>query len=268
MALPGMAKELRMGAKERRKERLEELLQPQGYVSILEALGYAKQQRRDDTNLRRYLAKRQAQRIRQIRQMEVRCIREKIEKLIKVLRPYYLHGEAFPMEDDVEPIAEAVRFRVGKFLKTSYLEMSARKQEDRDVIDGFFVEFSEKVGRWIRELMRSHGLLETILEKESVSSSSVNTSEFEVQHLAEESDVLKRISSVTFEKDASENQPSSDIMSVIGDNEATENNTRSNGTEYEDGEATMVQDTQLDETEMNDIEGENMDEDQEQILVP
>uniref|UniRef100_A0AAG5D504 Uncharacterized protein n=1 Tax=Anopheles atroparvus TaxID=41427 RepID=A0AAG5D504_ANOAO len=142
------------------RQQLETLLEPQPFVTIQESIAYAKQQRRDDAMWRRHRTKQKRKLLRQIYRMELSLLRVTMQRLAESLRDYYLHGATVPLEDEAQRIAKAVHCCVCHFIgiPASNDTTDHGCNHGRDVMEQFYMEFSEKVGHWMWRLMAQTGV--------------------------------------------------------------------------------------------------------------
>uniref|UniRef100_A0A182S6S6 Uncharacterized protein n=1 Tax=Anopheles maculatus TaxID=74869 RepID=A0A182S6S6_9DIPT len=170
----------------KQKQHLQSLLEPKPFVTIMESIGYAKQQRSDDAMWRRHFTKQERKLLHKIHYWEIQILRETMETLSKKLREFYLSEVPISLTEEAERISRVVLRCICRFLDiiipAGNNESTAK---EHDVIDDFYVEFSQKVGIWIWKMMEQTGLTfdkqkSFSYVRKSESFVSVNSSVFEL----------------------------------------------------------------------------------------
>ncbi|XP_035910212.1 uncharacterized protein LOC118511358 [Anopheles stephensi] len=142
-------------------QHLRSRLEPKPFVTIEESIGYARQQRSDDAMWRRHMARQERKLLHKIHHWEIEILRHTMETLAKRLREFYLSpADPVPLTEEAERISREVLGCICRFLDVP-MPAGSRKDSDAtdsDVIDDFFVEFSQKVGHWVWRMMQQTGL--------------------------------------------------------------------------------------------------------------
>uniref|UniRef100_A0A182JP56 Uncharacterized protein n=1 Tax=Anopheles christyi TaxID=43041 RepID=A0A182JP56_9DIPT len=181
----------------KQKQHLESLLEPKPFVSIQESIGYAKQQRSDETMWRRHRAKQERKLLHNMHSWEIILLQQTMHKLSKCLSDYYLYTSLQPLEEDAAQISQVVLRRISRLLEIRMSHSAPQHNTaENDVIEDFYVEFSEKVGHWIWRIMEQTDITfdkqkSFSYVRKSESFVSINSSVFELPRADTEKSVVE-----------------------------------------------------------------------------
>uniref|UniRef100_A0A182RDM7 Uncharacterized protein n=1 Tax=Anopheles funestus TaxID=62324 RepID=A0A182RDM7_ANOFN len=141
------------------EQHLKNLLEPKPFVTIMESIGYAKQQRSDDAVWRRHMANQERKLLHKIHYWEIEHLKIVMEALCKKLKDYYLSPSAPPLTEEGVQISRSVLRIICRFLDIAIPHADEQENGgDNDVIDDFYVELSKKIGFWTVKIMAQTGI--------------------------------------------------------------------------------------------------------------
>ncbi|XP_053663138.1 LOW QUALITY PROTEIN: uncharacterized protein LOC128712268 [Anopheles marshallii] len=143
----------------KQKQHLQSMLEPKPFVTIMESIGYAKQQRSDEAMWQRHMAKQEQKLLHKIHRWENELLKIAMNRLAKQLRDYYLTPSEPPLTEEAVRISRVILHYICHFLDIPILHIDEQgKVKDNDVIDDFYVELSKKIGYWVWTMMKQIGI--------------------------------------------------------------------------------------------------------------